>query len=416
MFQFRGRQSDNRQDSEYLEDTGYFDDGESQEEGAETAYGSEDPGDWQRAAEENRRQRAQQLRLEEEKERQEEKRRSRDRRRELKSRARKRFLQKHHRAFITLGITAGVLAALAVTVLLLYVTHTVTEVKVTGNTFHSQDEITDIVCQGPLGLGRNSLYLSWKYHNRAVEGVPFVEKMTVKITSPHAIEIRVVEKVLAGYVDYLGDYMYFTRDGTVVEASTQKVDGVPEVTGLKFSHIILGRKLPVADAGVFDRILDITQLLSKYSLTIDKIYFDASSNMTLFYGKVRVNLGQDTYTEEKIANLSQILPDLTGKNGSIDMSDFTPDTTSISFQEAGAQGGTVPDQTSAEQAGGSVETDSGSDAGADEADSGTNAGADENGGAEPQTNVSGDGGAEEQAGQEAQNAQKEAGQETQNTP
>ena len=388
MFQFRGRQSDNRQDSEYLEDTGYFDDGESQEEGAETAYGSEDPGDWQRAAEENRRQRAQQLRLEEEKERQEEKRRSRDRRRELKSRARKRFLQKHHRAFITLGITAGVLAALAVTVLLLYVTHTVTEVKVTGNTLHSQDEITDIVCQGPLGLGRNSLYLSWKYHNRAVEGVPFVEKMTVKITSPHAIEIRVVEKVLAGYVDYLGDYMYFTRDGTVVEASTQKVDGVPEVTGLKFSHIILGRKLPVADAGVFDRILDITQLLSKYSLTIDKIYFDASSNMTLFYGKVRVNLGQDTYTEEKIANLSQILPDLTGKNGS----------------------------TSAEQAGGSVETDSGSDAGADEADSGTNAGADENGGAEPQTNVSGDGGAEEQAGQEAQNAQKEAGQETQNTP
>ena len=404
MFQFRGRQSDNRQESEYLDDSRYFDDDESQEKGAETPYGSEDPRDWQRAVEENRRLRAQQLRLEEERERQEEKRKSRDRRRELRRRARKRFLQKHHRTIIVLGITAGILAALAVTALLLYVTHTVTEVKVTGNTLHSQEEITDIVCQGPLGLGRNSLYLAWKYHDRAVEGVPFVEKMTVKITSPHAIEIRVVEKVLAGYVDYLGDYMYFTRDGTVVEASTQKVDGVPEVTGLKFSHIILGRKLPVADAGVFDRILDITQLLSKYSLTIEKIYFDASSNMTLFYGKVRINFGQDVYTEEKVANLSQILPDLAGKSGSIDMSDFTPDTTSISFQEAGVRESTAANQTSAEQTGGTGETDNG-----------TNAGADENGGAGPQTNVSADASAEADPGQQAQDTREEPGQQTQGT-
>lgn len=315
-------------------------------------YGSTDPEDWQRAAEEgghrfmmdpddldaaaDRRRRAEELRQHEEEEAKEQKREAREKKRAQRVRARHRFISRHRKALRRTAVITGVLCGLLLAGVILCYSHMVTDVEVKGNTLHTDEEITDIVCQGPLFLGHNSLYLAWRYRNSAVEGVPFVEKMTVSILSPHSIRITVVEKVLAGYVSYLGDYMYFTRDGTVVEASDQKVDGVPEVTGLGFSHIIIGQKLPVEDSSVFDRILDITQLLDKYSLSIDRIYFDSSSNMSLFYGKVRVDLGRDEYTQEKVASLSYILPQLTGRDGTVDMTDFTPDTASVSFRETGS--------------------------------------------------------------------------------
>ena len=43
-------------------------------------------------------------------------------------------------------------------------------------------------------------------------GVPFVEKMDVSVVDPHTIKIEVYEKALAGYVEYLGHYMYFDKD------------------------------------------------------------------------------------------------------------------------------------------------------------------------------------------------------------
>ena len=255
--------------------------------------------------------------------------------REQKNRQRRLFVKKHRKGLIACAVILFVLAALFCIVLYLYESHKVTEIEVTGNTMLTDDEIIKEVCTGPLGLGRNSLYLSFKYRNREVTGIPFVEKMTVDILTPTSIRITVYEKALAGYVNYLGDNMYFTRDGTVVEASEEKVSGIPEVTGLKFDHIILGEKLPVENPDIFERILDTTQLLEKYQLDIDRIYFDSDNNLTLFYGDVRIDLGQNDYMNEKLSALSYILSKLTGRKGTIDLTNYTPDQTNITFQEFG---------------------------------------------------------------------------------
>lgn len=63
--------------------------------------------------------------------------------------------------------------------------------------------------------------------------------MDVNVVSHDSIRITVYEKSLAGYVTYLGRYLYFDRNGMVVESSSEKIDDVPEVTGLSFDHIVL---------------------------------------------------------------------------------------------------------------------------------------------------------------------------------
>ncbi len=207
----------------------------------------------------------------------------------------------------------------------------VTTVYVDGNVHYTNEEVMDMVMGGR--YGNNSLYLALKYRNKGIEGVPFVEKMDVHILSPNTIRISVYEKALAGYVEYLGRYMYFDRDGIVVESSEDRTSGIPQVTGLKFNYVVLNELLPVENDEIFKRILDITQLLNKYELMADKIFFDSSYDLTLFFGEVRVMLGSNSDIDQKIIRLKNILPELEGKKGTLQMENYTEDTKNITFQQ-----------------------------------------------------------------------------------
>ncbi len=252
-------------------------------------------------------------------------------RRQERREAFREFWEYHRALKWFLWILAGVLAALLIACIYIWITYRVDTVYVEGSTHYTDQEITDMVLTGP--LEHNSLYLSIRYKNASVGGIPFVEKMDVGIIDAHTIRINVYEKALAGYITYLGNYMYFDRTGTVVEASKEKTEGIPEVTGLSFDHVVLYEKLPVENEEVFTRILNVTQLLKKYELSADRIYFDSSENMTLYFGNVRAALGNDDNTDEKISNLKQILPSLEGKNGILDLVNYTRDSNHITFTE-----------------------------------------------------------------------------------
>lgn len=213
----------------------------------------------------------------------------------------------------------------------LYVWHKyqITTIYVEGNTHYTDDEIIDYVMGGR--LDHNSIYLSMKYKNKEITGMPFVQAMDIKILSRNTVKIMVYEKSLAGYVEYLGRYLYFDKDGIVVESASEKTEGIPQVSGLSFDSMALYEKLPVGDDSVFGSILSITQLLSKYKLAADRIYFTDGSEMTLYFGNVRVSLGTSDYIDEKITRLQYVLPSLIGKSGVLDMRDYQDTSDHITF-------------------------------------------------------------------------------------
>ncbi len=203
-------------------------------------------------------------------------------------------------------------------------------VYVDGNVHYSDEEIMDIVMEGP--LGDNSLFLSLKYKKKGIDNIPFVQTMDVDILSPDTIRITVYEKSLAGYVEYLGNYMYFDKDGTIVEASGSKTAGIPQVTGLEFSYIVMYEPLPVEDKEIFEVILDMTQLLNKYSLSADRLYFNANREMTIYFGNVKAAVGAGENIDEKVMLLQSILPDLEGKSGTLHLESYTEDTKNVTFE------------------------------------------------------------------------------------
>ena len=231
------------------------------------------------------------------------------------------------RVWIGLGIALFLLCIF----LLIMGRYTVKTITVEGNVHYTNDEIIDIVMKNR--LEHNSLYLSLKYRKKGIEGIPFVEKMNVSILAPDTVKITVYEKAVAGYIEYLGKYMYFDKDGIIVESSDKKTAGIPQITGLEFNYVVLHESLPIENAEIFQSILDITQLLEKYEISAEKIYFDKNEQMTLYFENIRVRLGDISNIDDKINRLKVILPELEGQKGILRMENYEDGMKNITFNK-----------------------------------------------------------------------------------
>lgn len=241
------------------------------------------------------------------------------------------FSKRHKRVTIGFVILFLVLMIAMIGAGYVYNTYTVTNIYVEGNTHYTDEEIISMVMTD--GFSHNSVYLAFQYRDKSIENIPFIEKMDVTIMSPDTIKINVYEKAIAGYIEYLGRYMYFDREGIIVESSQTPLSDVPKVMGLEFDYVVLHEKLPVENENVFEEILDITQLLSKYNLNAEKIFFDSDYNLYLYFGDVEVNIGTDENIDEKIIDLQYILPKLEGKKGILNMQEYTGSKDNITFKE-----------------------------------------------------------------------------------
>ena len=224
---------------------------------------------------------------------------------------------------------AGIAVLILCVLFLVMERYTVKTITVEGNVHYTNDEIVDMVIKNR--MSRNSLYLSLKYRKKGIENIPFIEKMSVNIMAPDSIKIVVYEKAVAGYIEYLGKYMYFDKDGIIVESSDKKTAGIPQITGLEFDYVVLHESLPIKNIDIFQSILDITQLLEKYEISAEKIYFDKNEQMTLYFENIRVRLGDISNIDDKITYLKVILPELEGEKGILRMENYEDGAKNITF-------------------------------------------------------------------------------------
>lgn len=203
---------------------------------------------------------------------------------------------------IIIAIVA-VFAALAATAFFIKIE----DVTVTGNEWYTTEEIEEKI----FDEGRFSRITAYQFL-RQLEGkkerIPFVEDYRIVFNSPKSVEAIIYEKSIVGYVKYMGNYMYFDKDGIVVDSSAEPLEGIPEITGLKFGSIILYKELPVEDEKVFDDILNLTQILQIHGIRCDRIDYSDMREATLYIGDIKVVLGSNSDMNGKIAELSDMLP------------------------------------------------------------------------------------------------------------
>lgn len=232
-----------------------------------------------------------------------------------------------------IGLTAALilLMLLAIAFLIVWKVFTVENVVVEGNELYSSEQIEQLVLNDEYSW--NSLYVLLKYRIRDTGKVPFVDTMEVTLDDLHTVHVLVYEKGILGcfYIDAIGQYAYFDKDGFVVETSSDEIEDVPKITGVTCDEVVLYEKLPLDQPDVLNNLLSLTQILKKYDLLPQEIHYDSSLKPTLTYYGIQVSIGSDDYLSQKIVRLSAILPQLAGMYGTLHLDTWTPDTTDIVF-------------------------------------------------------------------------------------
>lgn len=229
-------------------------------------------------------------------------------------------------------LVAGVfLIVLVILIICLLTCFKIKNIEVTGNEYYTDQQIKDFVLSN--GYIDNSILLMLKNKIRKGDTYPFIAKMDIEYVDPHSISITVYEKVLAGCIEYMNEYVYFDQDGYVLEISPTQIADVPTVAGLRFSSIELYEKLPVEDKDRFKMILKLSQLIKKYDLQIDSIKFTSENDIVLEHKKIRVELGDGSKLEEQMIDLNKMLDGLEGRKGILDLRDFNTASGKASFKE-----------------------------------------------------------------------------------
>ena len=203
---------------------------------------------------------------------------------------------------------------------------------VKGNEKYTDEEIKDYIFVSK--TDKNPYYSYFKSRFSKQKTIPFVDISTIKIKSMDSVEITVYEKSIIGRVKYMGSNMYFDKDGTVVESSSEDIESVPEVKGLEFESIVLMEELPVEDKKVLDMILDTTQLLTKYEINVDSIYVKNDKTAKLIIGGVTVELGDMDDMNDKMRTLKDMLPNLEGQTGTLNLQEYNEDGSGYTFKKS----------------------------------------------------------------------------------
>ncbi len=206
-------------------------------------------------------------------------------------------------------------------VCVLYLAFHIDKVEVEGTKIYTEEEIKASVFTWKFLDNGLILRLYDKYFKTG--GLPFVEDIDIYYEGRNTVILHVYDKTISGCIKYMGQYVYFDKEGRVLESLPRRRNEVPVVTGIQFGDFAIGEKFKVEDETLFNVIMNVSQLISHYGMSVKRIHIN-NGDVTIYSGNVQVHLGEKKLYNDQIAALSEVLV-TTGKkklSGTIDMENY----------------------------------------------------------------------------------------------
>ncbi|WP_051650866.1 cell division protein FtsQ/DivIB [Lachnoclostridium phytofermentans] len=218
-------------------------------------------------------------------------------------------------------ITLTTLLIVLIAVIVLFMNFRLENVIVEGTTRYTEEEIKNRLITEK--TDQITLFYYLRQHFSDPVSIPFVEKVDVSMENRNTIHVTVYEKLVVGCVEMMGGYLYFDKDGIVVESTKERLEDIPQVTGLKFDKIVLHEKLEIQKEGLFETILNVTKLIKKFELPIDAMRFNSDYELILTSDGIEVLLGRKDFYDEQLGALKNVLEAAGDKKLSIDMKNYS---------------------------------------------------------------------------------------------
>jgi len=236
--------------------------------------------------------------------------------------------RKHKQPFKKVLITLSTIClVIAFLFLLIIINCRLKNVIIEGTSRYTEEELKNKIITEKTDNLSFLFYLRQKLNGK--KEIPFIESYDVTYEDKNTVRIHVYEKIVIGCVEVMGDYMYFDKDGMVVESSDEKFSDIPLINGLKFSQIVLHEKLEVQKSSVYETILNLTKLIHLHELPVQTISFNSNLEVTLECDGNIVLFGKQSNYDEQIATLESLLKSTDGVNYSFDLRNYSKNNTRV---------------------------------------------------------------------------------------
>ncbi len=153
--------------------------------------------------------------------------------------------------------------------------------------------------------------------------IPMIESYTMSFSGTRHVDIFVEEKQPTGALIFAeGAYLYFDEDGYILSTTNELLEGVPIIEGVSIGTPKKYEKLQVSIEGLFEKLIQLIQLLDKYEIEVDSLIYDENQHATLIMGTIKVKLGASTSMEKKISELRDIKVHLEGLKGTLHLEHY----------------------------------------------------------------------------------------------
>lgn len=204
------------------------------------------------------------------------------------------------------------------------------EISYEGLTRYTEEEFSKKLQGSFLSTCTPFFCMTDTFHEKEI---PFIETYEIRYQSRHSVKIVVHEKRVVGCIALMGRYLYFDKDGIIVESAETLIEDVPIVEGLEFKELVLYQKLEIQKQSLFDTILELTRLIEENGLTVQKITFSPDYQVTLSSGSIEIQLGKRTSYDEPLQALKGILAVAGERKGTLDMRNYSKENPDVILKQ-----------------------------------------------------------------------------------
>lgn len=219
-------------------------------------------------------------------------------------------------------ILIGILLLVFMVFLCYFIFHLDT-VKVEGTEYYSEEEIKQAVFTRDYSDNEIMFFIYSKIYG--ISTLPFVEEIEAEYHNPRSMTLHVYDKTISGCIQYMGQYVYFDKDGIVLQTLPEQIEGVPVVMGINFGNFTVGKPFDVEDDSVFDSIMNVSQQIGHYGMQIDQIKITDGA-IRLISDSLQIDLGKKEHYDDEMAELAGVMEEAAKQNltlkGSIDLKNY----------------------------------------------------------------------------------------------
>lgn len=194
----------------------------------------------------------------------------------------------------------------------------ITKVDVIGNDKVSSTEIVSKFFHND--YDRHSIVFFLKSKLEKKKNIPLISSYEIIWLTPSNIRISVTENKAIAFMKRDLKNVYFDKNGTIVEMTEERIQGVVEIIGVSFKNYERGNKIEISNTKILNAILQITNYLKEHNLDSELLEIKKEEEIYIYMGNIVVNMGNVDNMETKLLRLSDIYPTISHLNGTLDLS------------------------------------------------------------------------------------------------